>query len=98
MNWWRQLRPWQWGGIIFTAAHLILVGILFVVLQGEDTLIIAFMDLPVVPIADKLFGKLYYNSTIFPVAYHLLIGSLLYGLVGAIVGWFWGLITFKDAG
>lgn len=82
----RQLKLWQKLGIIFGGLHLISVSFLFSILKGEQGMIIILIDLPLLYIGDWFFPKLYNNNATFAIFYHIILGSIFYSLVGALIG------------
>lgn len=76
-------------GAILGTAHFVLVGIPFILSKGGGESIayqIYFLDFPLYAAAEAMFQRLLLSSVLFNFLWFVMLGTVMYGLLGFIIG------------
>ena len=76
-------------GTILGTAHFVLVGVPFILSKGGGESIayqIYFLDFPLYMTAEAIFQRLLLSSVLFNFLWFVVLGTVMYGLLGFIIG------------
>ena len=86
MGWWKRLKGWQKGAVIFGSVHLVLSFLLLQARTEGGGLILVEMVLESPWLLILRFGGMEYPGNILGYSYaSVVIGTLFYGLFGALL-------------
>lgn len=86
---WQRLKIWQKTGVVFGGAHL--VGVLLLLFtragSGEGGVFLALvLEWPLVMLTGDYLPPIYADSLLFVYAYLLVVGTVIYAIMGIILG------------